>query len=208
MSTNTTTLGRQLLQRSMVALALSALGIWGFSGLAKMPNLHAAGPVAAPPVDQQAIHQANSLSHTFRSASERVLPAVVMIQHVSAPEAVATDETGKQPALPEGIPEEFRDNPMLRRFFGDSQGHRAEAPRQASMGSGVIIDASGIILTNNHVVAGGGKVTVRLHDGREFVATDVKTDPETDIAVVRIHADGDLPVAAEGTAISWRSEIG
>ena len=45
-------------------------------------------------------------------------------------------------------------------------------------GSGVIVDPSGIILTNNHVVAGGGQVMVRLHDGREFKAVDIKTDPE------------------------------
>ena len=54
------------------------------------------------------------------------------------------------------------------------------------------------MLTNNHVVAGGGKIVVKLHDGREFEATEVKTDPNTDIAVVKIKADGDLPAAVMG----------
>ena len=50
----------------------------------------------------------------------------------------------------------------------------------------MIVDPSGIILTNNHVVAGGGQVTVRLHDGREFKAIDIKTDPTSDLAILRI----------------------
>ena len=62
----------------------------------------------------------------------------------------------------------------------------------------MIIDPSGIILTNNHVVAGGGKITVKLHDGREYVATEVKTDPSTDLAIVRIKAEGSLPFATLG----------
>ena len=59
-----------------------------------------------------------------------------------------------------------------------------------SVGSGVIVDPSGIILTNNHVVAGGGEVMVRLHDGREFKAVDIKTDPKTDLAMLRIKGAG------------------
>jgi serine protease Do len=90
----------------------------------------------------------------------------------------------------------FRSHPELRRFFGDAPsmprgGRGPQMPRGESVGvgSGVIIDTSGIILTNNHVVAGSGKVTVQLADGRQFPATDVKTDPKTDIAIVRITAD-------------------
>jgi serine protease Do len=64
------------------------------------------------------------------------------------------------------------------------------------MGSGVIYDRSGLVLTNNHVVAGDGEVTVRLTDGREFKAAKVWSDPKTDIAVVKIDGADDL-VAAE-----------
>jgi serine protease Do len=76
------------------------------------------------------------------------------------------------------------------------------APRMSS-GSGVIVDSSGVILTNNHVVAGGGKVTVRLYDGREFVATDVRTDPATEIAVIKIKASN-LPTAKLGNSDELR----
>ena len=62
----------------------------------------------------------------------------------------------------------------------------------------MIVDPSGIILTNNHVVAGGGDITVRLSDGREFKAGQIKTDPKTDVAIVRIDAGGPLPVAKLG----------
>jgi serine protease Do len=66
------------------------------------------------------------------------------------------------------------------------------------MGSGFIIDSSGIILTANHVVADAEEVKVKLHDGREYIATDVKTDPRSDVAIVRIHTDGKLPAIPMG----------
>ena len=60
-----------------------------------------------------------------------------------------------------------------------------QAPPRQGMGSGVIIDRSGIVLTNNHVVEGADEVIVHLADGREFKAEDIKTDPQTDLAVLR-----------------------
>ena len=73
-------------------------------------------------------------------------------------------------------------------------------------GSGVIVDPSGVILTNNHVVAGGGDITIRLHDGREFKGVDIKTDAMTDLAIVRIKASGKLPFARLGD--SKKVEVG
>ena len=83
-----------------------------------------------------------------------------------------------------------------------------DMPGQGMMGagSGVIVDPSGVILTNNHVVAGGGKIMVRLQDGREFKAVDIKTDPKTDLAVLRIEGAGTLPAARLGD--SSKVEIG
>jgi serine protease Do len=66
------------------------------------------------------------------------------------------------------------------------------------MGSGVIIEPNGTVITNNHVVAGADVVTVRLSDGREFKATDIKTDPSSDLAVLRLKDAKNLPAAKLG----------
>ena len=60
------------------------------------------------------------------------------------------------------------------------------APRVQGFGSGVIISADGFVLTNNHVVDGADVATVMLQDGREFKSTDIKRDPKTDVAVVKL----------------------
>jgi len=70
----------------------------------------------------------------------------------------------------------------------------------------VIVDSSGIILTNNHVVQGADEVIVHLPDGREYKAEDVKTDEQTDLAVIRIKGAGELPAAKLGDSDSM--EIG
>ncbi len=71
-------------------------------------------------------------------------------------------------------------------------------PPGMSAGSGVIIDTTGFIITNNHVVEEASKITVTLQDGREFPATTVGTDPKTDLAVIKIEGDG-----ANLTAMPW-----
>lgn len=84
------------------------------------------------------------------------------------------------------------DDPFFRRFFGD-RGSRS-APRQrvqGSLGSGVIIGPDGVIVTNNHVIAGADEITVALADRREFDAEIVAADDRTDLAVLRIETDGE-----------------
>ena len=91
----------------------------------------------------------------------------------------------------------------LRILFGDDgegMSPSGRIPQREGVGSGVIIDKSGIVLTNNHVVEGADEVIVHLADGREFKATDIKTDPQTDLAVLRIKADEDLPAAKLGNS--------
>jgi serine protease Do len=128
------------------------------------------------------------------------MPAVVTV-HSTSHEAQHISDRGSRGLVP-GQPNDLP--PMFKRFFGDEFPQLPEtsphAPRHEGTGSGVIIDPSGIILTNNHVVNGADKVTVRLHDGREFVASQVKTDPKTDIAVIRIDGAGKLPAATLGNS--------
>ena len=160
-----------------------------------------AGKTTAPP--REALNQANTLSDAFRNSANKVLPAVVSIRNEVQPRLARGEQRGQRGVRPQ-LPRGLESDPFLRRFFEELPDMDAlevpQTPRRSS-GSGVIIDSSGVILTNNHVVSGGGKVTVRLHDGREFVASngDIMTDPNTDIAVVRIKASN-LPTAKLGNS--------
>ncbi|MBC7728393.1 MAG: trypsin-like peptidase domain-containing protein [Microbacteriaceae bacterium] len=91
------------------------------------------------------------------------------------------------------------DDPNFGFFFGD----RGRDPVQQGVGSGVIVSAQGILLTNNHVVEDAGEIDVRLADGREARAEVVGTDPETDLAVLRIKLDR-LPVITLGRSQDLR----
>jgi Do/DeqQ family serine protease len=111
---------------------------------------------------------------------QRAAPAVVNVFATRAPQQ-------------RGNP--LAEDPFFRRFFG---GNGFGVPRdqaQRSLGSGVIVDGSGLIVTNNHVIEGMDEVKVVLADKREFEAEIVLRDPRTDLAVLRIEAPRDrLPV--------------
>src|SRR4030043_248109 len=92
------------------------------------------------------------------------------------------------------FPDFFGDD-FFRRFFGDQ--HPREF-RQKSLGSGFIIDKEGYILTNNHVVEKAEQIKVKLSDKKEYDAQVIGTDPKTDLALIKIKATGDLPVAHMG----------
>jgi Do/DeqQ family serine protease len=77
------------------------------------------------------------------------------------------------------------DDPIFRRFFGGAPGGGGNQ-LQRSLGSGVIVDATGLVVTNNHVIEGADEVKVSLADKREFEATLVLKDPRTDLAILRI----------------------
>ncbi len=84
-------------------------------------------------------------------------------------------------------------DPAFREFFGDQQQGRTQSPNENSLGSGVIVRPDGYILTNNHVIAQAEQIVVSLQDGRRAEATVVGTDPDTDLAVIKINLDN-LPV--------------
>ncbi len=120
---------------------------------------------------------------------EEVSPAVVFIEVTGK----AQQASG---GLPQNMPEELR-----RRFEGMTPGQ--PQPRQG-LGSGFIISDEGQIVTNHHVVAGAETVTVKLADGRSFDAEVVGSDAMTDIALLKIKADVDLPKVDFGTSESLR----
>lgn len=96
------------------------------------------------------------------------------------------------------IPDPFLNDPFFRQFFGDGAFPRMpEEFRQRGQGSGFIVDSSGIVLTNAHVVSGADTVTVTLRDGRTFQGEVKGADETMDLAVVKIEGS-DLPVAPLG----------
>jgi len=148
--------------------------------------------------DEAAAHaQAKALSLAFRAAAKKALPTVVTIETQTKPTDSGALGQGPLPSSP------------LDELFG---GHQAPGTRRAprapapNLGSGVIIDPSGIVLTNNHVVSGADEVVVQLGDGRRFKVTDVKVDDPSDLAVIRFDAKGTLPAAKLGD--SDQLEIG
>ena len=166
------------------------------------------------PQQQQALESANHLSIAFRTVANELLPAVVAIENRPKLAWQAPDPSAPKPSA-DATPREnpFKGTPfedMFRDFQfqmppNGPDGSPMPSPR-GGIGSGVIIDNSGIILTNHHVVTGGGDVMVRTHDGSEFVATNVWTDPKSDLAVVKIDASSDLVAATLGD--SDQVEIG
>ena len=152
-----------------------------------------------------AVASAKALSGAFREAAKAVQPAVVMIRSEPAMPIKSDGQTPWDKRFGENpFGDSLRGMPDLRRFFQEMpqmpKGH------SGGMGSGLVVDASGVILTNNHVVRGGGQITVRLHDGREFKAAKISGDPKTDLAVLRIEGADRLTAARLGD--SDRVEVG
>jgi Do/DeqQ family serine protease len=115
----------------------------------------------------------------YSAAARRAAPAVVSIAASKTP-----------------MRRQHGNDPWFRYFFGDRQNPQQQAP-QVGLGSGVIISPDGYLLTNNHVVDGAADIEVQLTDGRQARARLVGTDPETDVAVLKVDLDK-LPVIALG----------
>lgn len=162
----------------LMAIALSA--IVTLSTLRVLPS--EAAPILAQPVAQLQAAIAPTSGSFVTAAVNRVGAAVVRID---------TERTVTRDLDP------FFDDPFFRRFFGDEIPEMPSEELQRGQGSGFIIDGSGIILTNAHVVDRTDKVTVTLKDGRTLEGHVRGTDPVTDLAVVKVEGK-DLPVAPLG----------
>lgn len=123
------------------------------------------------------------------SAAKKAMPTVVNI---------FTSTIINSPVLP------FMDDPRFRFFFGDPQD--AEPQSNSSLGSGVIVSPEGYILTNHHVVEAADQIEVALADGRKAKAHVIGSDPETDLAVIKIELSGKLPAITFGH--SERAQVG
>lgn len=146
-----------------------------------------------PPVAEPAPELLSS-QKAFIEVSRRVTPAVVNIR---AERVRGVDRLA----------------PMFEEFFGDLFQLPPAQRREQSLGSGFIISADGYILTNEHVISGAEQIKVRLPDRRVFAGEVVGVDPKTDVAVLKIAAEDDLPVMVLGDSDSldvgqWALAIG
>jgi len=128
----------------------------------------------------------NGMPFSFADLVERVSPAVVSVT------AEEMQTVGSPVALPDNMPDPFKQ--FFKQF---NQGH-PQVQRAMSMGSGFIIDKSGLIVTNNHVIDGAKKIKVKLPDGRSYDAKLIGADSATDVALLKIHADKPLPTVEFG----------
>ena len=135
----------------------------------------------AKPVESVTIKQAEptptpNIAGSYSLAVKKAMPAVVNIF------------TSKK--VVENAHQDFLDDPMFRHFFGDQlDDPDSQAQPENSLGSGVIVSEQGLILTNNHVVATADEIEIALSDGRKMSAKVVGTDPETDLALIKIEAE-------------------
>jgi serine protease Do len=132
--------------------------------------------------------------------ADRLLPAVV---EISIESKVAGSATPQVPQLPDDSP--FKD--FFDDFLKKRQGENGEGPQDRTvnaMGSGFIIDASGLVVTNNHVVEGADKIEVHQQDGTILKAELVGRDAKTDLAVLRVKSDKPLPTVTFGDSDKLR----
>ena len=126
---------------------------------------------------------------SFADVAERLNPTVVNIDATARGEAPRRRRTSPFPNGPD--------------IFERPQPSDPEGPRRGA-GTGFMIDAEGFILTNHHVIEGADRIMVRLSDGRQLRATPVGSDPDTDIALVKVDAAGPLPHAPLGDSDTLR----
>ena len=139
------------------------------------------GPIVRPVATAPQLPMGGGSSKNFVEIAKSVKPAVVNI---------AATRTGKSGENPHGSPLE---DPFFRKFFGDEFFKRdapQREPKERGQGSGVIVEANGLIITNNHVVNKADDIRVFLSDKREFKGKLIGTDTKTDIAIVKIEATG------------------
>lgn len=177
---------------------VAALLAGGFLANAWHQGWFAINPAAAQSklsVNPDTLARADELSSIFRSVAKNTLPAVVSIESSGK-----LTRQANMPPMGSPLGDELENHPLFRDFFRQMPQQIPDTPRQRSLGqgSGFIIDPSGLIMTNAHVVRGADEVKVQLSDGREFIANDVKIDERADVAVIRIDVKESLPYLTLG----------
>lgn len=190
----TTDADRDILRRLRVWIAAMAVACL-VVGIAIGALLTGQQAVAQNEAQKAAVARApEALSASFAEIARRVEPAVVNIDTVGASPQIAGRRGDSDEDEEEGGENSPSENPFLEMF-------RRRQPQPArGVGSGVIVDQKGLILTNKHVIEGASRITVRLQSGELLRGQIVGVDEETDLAVVQVKAGRELPFAKLGNS--------
>lgn len=172
-------------KRLLFAAVFTVIGLIIGLGISSDLDLQANAYTQDLNISNEAVEILSKTNQAMAELTAAVKPAIV---NISSTRTIKTPR-GHTP---------FFDDPFFRRFFGDEFGFSGPREfKQASLGSGVIVDKSGYILTNNHVIKDADEIKVKLSDKKEFKGKIIGTDPKTDIAVIKIDA-ANLPVIKWG----------
>ncbi len=170
--------------------------------LARSPRMRRLAAAAALGLGVTMTVQAGALAKGPESVADEAEALLDSVVNISTSQTVAGSEDGvPAPQLPDGSPfQDFFDD-----FFNHKGGNKPESPhRVQSLGSGFVIDASGVIVTNNHVIEGADEITVNFSDGSKLKATLVGTDEKTDLAVLKVEPSKPLKATAFGDSDALR----
>jgi serine protease Do len=211
------TMKRTLIFIGILAWAVAGLGAAYFiteAATHSSPHALAAPPSQGPPAPPAqprfapapspgtaALSGARALSAAFTHVAATAKPAVVRITTAKGggPKRPMPRRFHRGPGGPSGPFGSMPDQPgnLFEWWFGapEGPGEPMPGPRQTGLGSGVIIDQNGYVLTNNHVIEGADTIRVTLMDNRQLTAKVVGADPKTDLALIRLEGAGQLPTA-------------
>ena len=178
----------------LAAMAVAVLAVGGTMAFSPWNAPSMAQARAAPPAaENREVPQSDAqIKLSFAPVVKSVSPSVVNVY------ATRIEQQQLSP---------FANDPFFSRFFG--QGQFQTRPRESrSLGSGVVVDADGVILTNRHVIEGATDVRIALSDGREFAVDIVIEDPQTDLAVLRVRNPGEATFPAIAFADSDALQVG
>lgn len=140
---------------------------------------------------QQILARLDDQSKAFAAASYKITPSVVNVSVIKKAKPGLS--------IPQDPTDDFFNDEFFRRFFPERPQQSPQDREQRGLGSGVIVSANGVIISNNHVVKDADEITVKLADKRVLVAKLIGTDEKTDIAVLKIEANN-LPAAQLGNS--------
>ncbi len=183
--------GKFEIRRSAAVLTLVAASIGGGVVASMIGRGNGPAPVFVATAHAAGIEPSQMLS--FSGVVKRTAPAVVQIDSTKV--IKASEQRGSR-----GGSSPFGDDPLFRRFFGDNSPFQQPRDRRESgLGSGVIVSSDGYILTNNHVVDGATNVRVTTSGRKEYTAKVIGTDPQTDVALLKIDASNLTALTLSGS---------